>query len=835
MTEPLHQLDSTIPIQPNPQRSEPADRDVTATTEHDDDMPLAAEFAAKHAIVDAGNAALAAATSSATSVAAATAANLVARRARAATAAAVAAAAVLVAEAAAAAATAVEDDAIARAVDAAAAAVAALEMVAAERPVDGDNAEADRVAAAVAVTVAADVVASEELTAAAADTVAAAVSAAAEAAAAVARQAAVAVERQASAAARASGVVVDASAVTVAATEVVVESTQRVADLAARLRVVAALRDSEHRFRVTFDNAAAGMMLVSLSDDDNGRLLRVNPALRAITGRPDAELLDLTVTDLFSDDDRAEQSALFADLAGGTTSAYEAHSRWRHASGRQLWVHASVHAIREESGLPAYAVCHVEDISERRHAEEALRRREERFRLAFDNALTGMAFLSVDGTVRRVNNALTALLGRSERELLGQRLETLASEHDQPSILAGISGVLAGEFTTYQAEHQFVHADGHPVWSHLSGSVEQDADGPDYLVFQVTDISQRKEAENLLAHQALHDELTGLPNRALLAEHLDGACQRAARSGAHVAVLFLDLDDFKEINDSLGHVVGDEVLVEVAARLRGCLRGLDLAARIGGDEFVVVCEGLDDPARASDVADRIDRALSAPLLAGETEVHLSVSVGISTAPAAASAADLLHGADTAMYQAKSNGKDRYEVYDEAMSVRARRHVRVAGELLRALTEDELRLHYQPTYGLRTGRITGVEALLRWEHPTRGLLAPSEFLDVAESRRLLIPIGDWVVAKAMAQAGQWYAAFGPRAPDVWVNIAGQQLGAGHLTAVVEQLLERTELPAAKFGVEITERQLVGRQETVTADLAALRSLGLRLAIDDFGTG
>lgn len=337
-----------------------------------------------------------------------------------------------------------------------------------------------------------------------------------------------------------------------------------------------------------------------------------------------------------------------------------------------------------------------------------------------------------------------------------------------------------------------------------------------------------------LAHQALHDDLTGLPNRLLLGDHLSQACARARRAGTHVAVLFLDLDNFKEINDSLGHVAGDQVLIEVAARLRGCLRETDTAARQGGDEFVVVCEDLTDPREADLVADRIDHALAAPLTAGATQVQVTASVGIATAGRAADPQDLLRSADTAMYRAKSNGT-RYEIYDTAMGINALHQLTVAGELSHALARDELRLHYQPMYDLHTGVIVGVEALLRWQHPTRGLLAPAEFLHVAEGRRLMIPIGDWVLATATAQAGLWQRTFGARAPNMWVNISGQQLGKKHLAGIVEQALTETGLAPAKLGLEVTERQLISSADPVRADLLALRGLGLRLAIDDFGTG
>ncbi|PZS28899.1 MAG: hypothetical protein DLM59_13810 [Pseudonocardiales bacterium] len=691
-------------------------------------------------------------------------------------------------------------------------------------------------AAAVAATVAEAVVMHARATAEAATIVAAAVAAAAETAALAANAAAAAVEGEAVAAALTGEAVAASTADTATAAGAAAVSTERVTDIVVRLKVVAALRDSENRFRVTFEHASVGMMLVSLNCADLGRVLRVNPAMCDLSGRTDVELLGLTTDVLVHSEERATQEARLASLSAGETSNYQAVSRWKHADGRDVWVRVSLYAVREDEAAPEYAVGQVEDITEDRRAEAALRVREERFRLAFDNAGTGMMFLDVEGRLQKANQAMFLLLGFAERDLLGRFLNHLVSEGEGASIRAGIADLVAGEVTVYQAEHSFPHADGHLVWGLLSGSVVQDEDGrPHDLVLQVEDVTARKQAEIQLAHQALHDDLTGLPNRILLTDHLSHACSRAERAGKHVAVLFLDIDDFKEINDTLGHVAGDHVLTLVAERLSGCLREADTAARLGGDEFVVVCEDLTDSAEAVLVAERVERALAVPVTVGGNQIEVGVSIGIASAGGGAQPEDLLRCADTAMYQAKSNGKGRYEVFDPAMRVGALRQLTLARDLSFAIIRDELRLHYQPTYDLRSGAVVGVEALLRWQHPARGLLTPAEFLDVAEGRRLMIPIGDWVVRTASVQATIWQQAFGDLAPDMWVNISSQQLGKQHLTAVVEQTLAETGLTPGKLGLEVTERQLIGGGEAVRSDLLALQDLGLRLAIDDFGTG
>jgi diguanylate cyclase (GGDEF)-like protein len=358
---------------------------------------------------------------------------------------------------------------------------------------------------------------------------------------------------------------------------------------------------------------------------------------------------------------------------------------------------------------------------------------------------------------------------------------------------------------------------------------------PLYALTQFQDITARKRAEAQLTHQALHDVLTGMPNRLLMLDHLTQALARATRTGKHVGVLFLDLDDFKLVNDSLGHDAGDELLQEIAARINGCLRGSDTAARLGGDEFVVVCEDLDQPDDIAIIAGRLDLALRAGhLLRGHT-VSVSASVGVATGTLGSTPQSLLQDADTAMYRAKDRGKGRYEIADPQLQARALRQLTLEDELRRAIDTDQFELAYQPCIDLDTGAITAVEALLRWNHPQRGLVLPDEFLDVAEDRDLIAPLGAWVIRTACRQAAFWKHDFGGAAPDLWVNISSRQLGKHHLTHTIEAALAESRLPAQSLTVELTERQLLGTAHSVLADLNALPEIGVHLAIDDFGTG
>jgi diguanylate cyclase (GGDEF)-like protein len=337
-----------------------------------------------------------------------------------------------------------------------------------------------------------------------------------------------------------------------------------------------------------------------------------------------------------------------------------------------------------------------------------------------------------------------------------------------------------------------------------------------------------------LTHQAFHDALTGLANRSLFADRVEQALLRAARSGTAVGVLFLDLDDFKTVNDSLGHDAGDQLLVEVAHRLRGALRSTDTPARLGGDEFAVLVEELSDPADVELVADRLLRALAAPFLLAGTEVLVRSSIGLATNSAERSdGGQLLSAADAAMYAAKTAGKGRYAVFTPAMTADAAERLQLRADLDRAVDRGELVLHYQPTVHLDTGRIRGVEALVRWQHPTRGLLYPGQFIALAEETGLIVPIGWAVLRQACDQAAQWRAAHPGLDLAVTVNLAAAQLRHPDCTRQVAHALAASGLDPAALTLEITESVLM--DDDADRQLAELTQLGVKLAVDDFGTG
>jgi diguanylate cyclase (GGDEF)-like protein len=354
------------------------------------------------------------------------------------------------------------------------------------------------------------------------------------------------------------------------------------------------------------------------------------------------------------------------------------------------------------------------------------------------------------------------------------------------------------------------------------------------------DITERKALETQLAHQAYHDSLTGLANRVLFADRVARALDAAGDDRGCVAVIFCDLDDFKKVNDSLGHEAGDDLLRVVADRLLNATRGCDTVARLGGDEFAVLVGNVrtaDDPLI---VAGRIVEALRQPVVLGAAEVCVGGSVGVARAAAVDDAAALLRNADVAMYQAKHGGKGRCAVFESGMHFAARERLDLEGGLRHAAERGELRLRYQPIVELDTGRVAGVEALLRWEHPERGLLSPATFLPVAEETGLIVTLGRWVLAEACRQGAAWDAALAaqgapPSAFTVTVNVSGRQLHDAALLVDLAAALADSGFPAGRLLLEITESVWVEPDEGIVARLRAIKELGVRLAIDDFGTG
>jgi len=469
----------------------------------------------------------------------------------------------------------------------------------------------------------------------------------------------------------------------------------------------------------------------------------------------------------------------------------------------------------------------------------ALQESEERFRSAFDYAAIGMALVSPDGRWLQVNRSLCEIIGYTERELLGMCFQEITHPDERQTVLSHVAQLLAGDIPTYQTEKRYFHKDGHEVWIFLSISRVRDSQNASArLIFQIQDITDRKRAEQQLLHDAFHDALTGLPNRALFTDRLKLTLARGKRLGAHqFAVLFLDLDRFKVINDSLGHMVGDQLLVGIARRLEACLRPGDTVARLGGDEFTILLEDINDIKEAVAVARRVGKELSLPFNLGGHEVFTTVSIGIAPSTTGYDRPeDVLRDADTAMYRAKSLGKSRHEVFDKVMHAHAVNLLRLETDLRRALDRQEFSVHYQPIVALETGQVEGFEALLRWRHPEHGLIPPTKFIPVAEETGLIIPIGQWALHEACRQMREWQEQF-PRARPLFisVNLSARQFSNPDLIEQIRQALRATGLDPRSLKLEITESVVMDDIEQAIEMLNQLRALGVESSIDDFGTG
>jgi diguanylate cyclase (GGDEF)-like protein len=355
------------------------------------------------------------------------------------------------------------------------------------------------------------------------------------------------------------------------------------------------------------------------------------------------------------------------------------------------------------------------------------------------------------------------------------------------------------------------------------------------LVLTLRDVTERRRLEQELTHRALHDSLTGLANRLLLQERAEQAMARAGRGATTVGVLFIDVDDFNVVNDTMGHQAGDELLIAIAERVQGVLRPHDTAARVGGDEFAILIEDARDPDEVEDLAERVVAALAAPFSVRGALVAGTVSIGVATSVEAGDVKDLMRQADLALYVAKGAGKSQWRRYQSSLHAALVERMATRAALEQAIADHAFVLHYQPIVELSTGATVGFEALVRWQDPERGLVPPGGFIGIAEESGLIIPIGDWVLEESLSTALRWAAVPGSRQPYISVNVSARQFRTAGFAAKVLDRLHESGLPAESLMLEITESLLLREDEQVWRDLATLRDSGIRIAIDDFGTG
>jgi diguanylate cyclase (GGDEF)-like protein/PAS domain S-box-containing protein len=573
----------------------------------------------------------------------------------------------------------------------------------------------------------------------------------------------------------------------------------------------------------------------------DGRIISWNPGAQRAFGLSKEDAIGADFGIIFTPEDRAAGAPAW-ELRVAKEVGRVDRERW-HArkDGSRFWAANIMQPIYEPPGTLAGFSKIVRDRTESYASSESLRLSEERLRLLFES-VSNYALFSVGttGTITFWNHGAQEVFGYAADEMLGSNFAKLYCDEDARRAIPQSQLDLAGSVAVSVDERWHVRKDGSRFFAsvrinRMSRAAEDDRNHG--FVVIAHDITQRKAREDAMRHQTSHDQLTGLPNRDMFLEHLRRTIAHAKRHLDGFAVLFLDVDNFKVINDTLGHNVADLLLKELAVRLQLVVRDEDVVARLSGDEFAILVTGLMHPRDAEALADRLHGAIALPFLIDDREVLMTASVGISVgSPDHEYPEDALRDADIAMYAAKARGRANHMVFNPAMHARVVERHRVEMDLRNALERDELRIVYQPIVDLKTTRTVGFEALVRWEHPTRGLLLPEAFLSVAHSTGMIIAIDRWVLLNACRSIGSWQAGRLPADTlTLSVNLSAKQFMREDLVPFVAGVLEETQLDGSLLKLEITEDTIMEQSETVIATILRLRDLNVNIYIDDFGTG
>jgi diguanylate cyclase (GGDEF)-like protein/PAS domain S-box-containing protein len=509
------------------------------------------------------------------------------------------------------------------------------------------------------------------------------------------------------------------------------------------------------------------------------------------------------------------------------------------AKGRHIWVH-SIGTTQWDHGQPVKRIATVQDVTERKLAQAALLETEDRWKLALESAGDGMWDWYIQDDREYFSKRLLDMYGLGEDERVNRRAEIkkLCHPDDRPELERAVQNHFQGLTPTYQNEHRMRCKDGSWKWVLSRGMViSRDALGrPLRMTGTHTDITERKRSESLIWEQANFDALTGLPNRRLLRERLEQEIKKSRRDGLQLAILFIDLDHFKEVNDTLGHDSGDQLLIEATRRIKECLRESDTVARMGGDEFTVVLAELFDVVSVERILQKLLLTLATAFRLGDEQVFVSASIGVTMYPLDATAIeDLFKNADQALYVAKGAGRNRFSFFTPALQEAAQTRVRLASDLRTGLAERQFRVVYQPIIEMSTGAIHKAEALIRWDHPQRGLVSPAEFIPIAESSGLIVDIGQWVFQQAAAQVLLWRQSLNPDF-QISINKSPVQFNrGGNTNQPWSHQLQALGLPGQAIVVEITEGLLLDTTSSVADQLLDLRDAGIQMSLDDFGTG
>ncbi|HSO07114.1 MAG TPA: EAL domain-containing protein [Pelomicrobium sp.] len=596
---------------------------------------------------------------------------------------------------------------------------------------------------------------------------------------------------------------------------------------------ISALRRSEETFRALVQNSKD---IITIHRPD-GTTFYESPSAERLLGYGPGGLIGRNPFTIIHPKDVDAAREAFQRLVSSPNTEMSMELRYRKADGSWIYLE-TVGANRLDYPGIRGIVLTFRDVTERKQAEAALRASEQRYMLAMEGASDGMWEIHTASKELYVSPRLLSMLGYEPDTLRdAASWEALIHPEDVEDYRREVAAHLKGTTDHLECEYRLRAANGEYLWVFSRGIAARDRYGkPLRLAGSIVDITQRKRAEARIEHLATRDALTGLPNRLLLNDRLAQYIHTSRRSNQSFAVLFIDLDRFKTINDSLGHDVGDELLREVATRLESCMRKEDTLARLGGDEFVVALHGIRNASDAAQVAQKVLKRLHQPYALPGRTLSSSCSVGIAIYPYdGEDIATLMKNADTAMYHAKDRGRNNYQFFSADMTAKALERLTVENDLRRAIERGEFTLHFQPQVNVRSGEVDGAEALVRWQHPERGLISPHRFIAVAEETGLIAPLGEWVLQAACEQAQTWQRAGYPRV-KVAVNLSvGQFLKHGDLVRAVNRILAHTGLDPACLELEITESLLLSNVEEHVLTLQKLGKIGTPLSVDDFGTG
>lgn len=606
-------------------------------------------------------------------------------------------------------------------------------------------------------------------------------------------------------------------------------------EIAERRQTEEALVSSEKFLRTIFDSILDPFCII----DRDFRVLRVNDAYAEIKKKSASDIVGRKCYEILEGRSRVCAECI-------VSKTFQSHDpcakdkKLELDDGTKIWLDIYTYPIFDEEGRVSHVIEYIRDITDRQLAEDAVRESEERYMLSAKGANDGLWDWAMKSNEIYYSSRWMTMLGYDEGEISRSPEEWFGRIYynDRMQVEAEISAHISGHTPHFQNEHRIKHKDGSYRWVLSRGLAIRDAKGNTYrMAGSMTDITERKLAEKQLMFDALHDVLTGLPNRALFMDRLGHAVSREKRNKDHLfAVCFLDMDRFKVLNDSLGHSAGDKLLIAISERLEESLRPDDTVARLGGDEFAILLEDLKDSNEALGIIERIQEKFAQPFGLDGQEVFTSSSIGITfSSTGYDNPENLLRDADIAMYHAKSKGSACCQIFDNNMYDNAVAQLQLETDLRQAVKQDEFSLYYQPIVSAKSGRITGLEALIRWDHPRKGLILPLEFIPTTEETGLIVQLGDWIMEEACKQLSIWQKQFPDEDPlSVSVNISSKQL-TPRFIGYVKDLLGKVDLAPNSLVLEITESIIMENAEVVAPLLQQLKEMDVQLHIDDFGTG